>query len=98
MRSFLDIKDMTHIISGISYNDFINMPAGDIVLDPSIETSLTATEDTWLENTGVKGYYTFIIVGKDRSYPKKRSILKFNIGSLPSNCVVTATEIAISTK
>ena len=41
-------------------------------------------QDVWLEDGGNKNSYPFIIVGKHRSYPLKRSLLQFQ--NLPRAC------------
>ena len=45
---------------------------------------LNATADVWLEGSGNKNNYNFLIVGKHPQYAKKRSLIKFE--NIPSSC------------
>jgi len=54
--------------------------------DPTIAVSAIA--NTWLESTGINGGSTFFIIGKAYGYPKKRTLIKFDIASVPSSATV----------
>ena len=49
-----------------------------------------ATADVILERQGTNlNYHDFLIVSKHPNYPKKRSLVQFNISNMPSTCNVT---------
>jgi hypothetical protein len=78
--------------SGLAYADFTGYPSGAVIFDPTIRVATVAVDDVWLENTSNKNSYTMLLVAKDGSYSKKRSLLKFNITSIPTSAdILTAS-------
>ena len=52
---------------------------------PSLNISLQATKDVWIEIDYSRSNYDFLILAKHPGYPKKRSLLQFE--DIPSNCI-----------
>ncbi len=79
-----------YLLVGVPYTWLKTAPAGELVIDPTV--SVATSEDVWLEDTSNKngsGSTTGLIVGKTASYPKKRTIIKFNLAG--SGIPATAT-------
>lgn len=81
------------VITSIPYSWLNRLPTGNIVIDPTFLLNAEATDDTWLENSSVKGSQTLLIVGKHAGYPKKRTVVKFDISSLPSSATVQSANL-----
>ncbi len=92
-RRLKTIDGKQTLITGIKYQKLQKFAAGAVVLDPTIETSLDAVEDVWLENSGNKNYYSMLLVAKDRNYAKKRSIIKFDISSIPGMATIQSASL-----
>ena len=56
-----------------------------------------ATADVWLERTGVNyNRNNFLIVSSHPGYPKKQSLVQFDISSVPSTCNVKFAKMYIN--
>jgi len=89
------INKELNILTGIQYIQLQNFPEGNVILDPTVETEFEAVEDVWIENQYNKNAYNFLIIAKTGSYPKKRSLVKFNISSLPSNVEIESANFKL---
>src|SRR3989344_8271201 len=47
-----------------------------------------AIKDVWLEGTSNHGGNNFFIIGRQSGFPKKRSLIEFNLNTLPVDAVV----------
>ncbi len=57
--------------------------------------TLTPVEDTWLEGTSNKGGYDFLIVGKTSTYEKKRTLMRFDLSSIPADANILSADLRI---
>ena len=56
-----------------------------------------ATADSFLERQGNNyNFYDFLIVSKHLSYPKKRSLVQFDVSDIPSTCNVTFAQMYLN--
>ena len=83
-RRIRDENGRLSIQTGLDYSDLLEYPRGAVIIDPTVGSSYSATHDTWLENTYVKGNNALFIIGKHQDFPKKRSVLKFDFSGIPS--------------
>lgn len=84
MRYFYSDRGKDYMLVGVPYSWITGAPAGTLIIDPT--TSVATSEDVWLENTSnFDGHSVGLIIGKAADpFPKKRTIIKFNIaGSFP---------------
>ncbi len=59
---------------------------------PPGSVDLEAVADVWLENTQNKNNFHFLIAGRQCTYPKKRSLIRFDLAGVPPGAdVVSAT-------
>jgi len=93
-RYFYSQGGKHYMLVGVPWNWINSAPAGDLIIDPT--TSVGASDDVWLEDlaTGLGGSTQFLI-GKAASYPKKRTIIKFNTSSVPTNATVLNAQMKL---
>jgi len=53
------------------------------------------TQDTWLENASSKGTQAWLILGKHKSYPIKRSLAQFDMAVVPENAAVLSATLKV---
>jgi len=64
---------------------YVQCGDGEEEIDESAATEiLPAAGDTWLENSGNQGSHKYLIVGLHGTWPKKRSLIKFDLSGLDS--------------
>lgn len=83
------------LATAISYKKLQKFPEGPIIIDPTIETNFDAVEDVWLENTWNKNGYSMLLIGRDQAGAKKRSIIKFDLSSIPTHATVLDASLGI---
>jgi hypothetical protein len=83
-----------YLLVGVPWSWIDSAPTGDLVIDPT--TSVGASDDVWLEDnaTGL-GSSTQVIIGKAANYPKKRTLIKFNTSSVPTNATVLNAQMKL---
>ncbi len=94
-RRIVEFEGRQQLLTSIDYKKLLAFSTGDIIIDPSIDTQVGASEDVWLENSSNKNWYSMFLVGKDRNYPKKRSLVKFDVSSIPTSAQILAAELNI---
>jgi len=52
-------------------------------------------QDTWLESSSVQGSQSWLILGKHDTYPKKRSLLQFDLSGVPDGVTVLAATMKV---
>jgi hypothetical protein len=57
--------------------------------------TLKSVQDAWLEGSQNHGKENFLIVGKTGSYMKKRSVLKFDLSSIPADATVLSATFRV---
>ena len=57
--------------------------------------NLEPVQDTWLEGTSNKGGNDFLIVGKTGTFEKKRSLMRFDLSSLPPGAAVVGATLEV---
>jgi len=95
-RRFITRNGKLFVVSGVPYSWITSIPNGDVVIDPTLTITPGASDDTWLENTTVKGGQTLLIVGKHGGgYPKKRTLVKFPVTSIPSGAIIEDAKLKL---
>jgi hypothetical protein len=81
---------------GVSWEWLKNSPPGSIIIDPSISIKIQEDVwDTWLENSSNNGSSDIFIVGKCNYYPKKRSVIKFDISAIPAGATINSSKMYV---
>ena len=94
-RRIVTHNGKVYVITGVPYTWLTALPEGDVVLDPTFSVSPGAVDDTWLELNSVKGYQPLLIIGKHINYPKKRTLLKFDISSIPGSADIQSADLKV---
>jgi len=63
--------------------------------DSEITTKIEASEDTWLETSSNQGNNQYLIIGRHSSWPKKRSLLKFDTSDLEGSQKIISAKMLI---
>jgi len=64
------------------------LPCQESVDPPETTQNFPIIYDTWLEGTAPHGTHKYLIVGKDGSFPKKRSLLRADFDQLPPGTTI----------
>jgi len=93
-RYFYSQAGKHYMLVGVPWSWINSAPQGTLIIDPT--TSVGASDDVWLEDnaTGL-GSSTQVIIGKAASYPKKRTIIKFNTSGVPTNATVLNAQMKL---
>lgn len=52
--------------------------------------------DVWIEDGSNKNSYSFLLVGKAKNYPKKRTLLEFvNLSQIPAGSIITDSKLEV---
>ena len=93
-RYFYSQAGKHYMLVGVPYNWITGSSAGALIIDPT--TSVGASDDVWLEdNAAGLGSSTQFLIGKAASYPKKRTLIKFNTSGVPSNATVLNAQMKL---
>ena len=93
-KRFVKVGDDCFMLLGIRYEDFIQLPAGEIIFDPSIEIIDTSDVfDAYLYSLDTlnRGNDTIFAVGSSGSTTHNRGITKYDLADIPSNATITGT-------
>jgi RHS repeat-associated protein len=96
-RYFYSDRGKDYMLVGVPWNWIDSAPEGDLIIDPT--TSVATSEDVWLESTSNNdGNSAGLLIGKAADpYPKKRTIIKFNIAGsgIPSSATVLNAQMKL---
>jgi RHS repeat-associated protein len=96
-RYFYSDRGRDYILVGVPWNWIVAAPEGDLIIDPT--TSVATSEDVWLENTSNFDQHSAgLLIGKAADpYPKKRTLIKFNIAGsgIPSSATVLNAQMKL---
>ena len=84
------------MLVGVPYNWVTGSPAGTLIIDPT--TSVATSEDVWLEDAfNCDSHSAGLLIGTAAGYPKKRTIIKFNIAGsgIPSSATVLNAQMKL---
>jgi len=59
------------------------------------EGEFDAVQDVWLEGTSNKNGTHFLIAGQQQNFPKKRSLIQFDVSSIPKGATVTSASMLL---
>ncbi len=96
-RYFYSDRGKDYMLVGVPWDWIDTAPVGDLIIDPT--TSVATSEDVWLENTSNFDQNSAgLLIGKAANpYPKKRTIIKFNIAGsgIPSSATVLSAQMKL---
>jgi len=95
-RIIYSIEDENYILSGVPYKWLASYTDGTIILDPTV-TIQPSTDDVWIEYNRSTNYggYTSIRIGRQSSYGWKRSLVKFDLSSIPAGANIISSTMSL---
>jgi len=92
-RVFYSQGGKNFMLVGVPLNWINSAPAGDLIIDPT--TTVTNSDDTYLQDATNFGTNTSLVIGKSSGSFKKRTIIKFNISGVPSYATVLNAQMKL---
>jgi hypothetical protein len=93
LRRFYSDRGKDYLLVGVPYSWITSSPAGTLIIDPTVKAA--ASEDTWLESTGINGNSTQFLIGKTSGNNKKRTLIKFDLSGVPANATVLNAQMKL---
>ena len=92
-RIFYSQGGKNYMLVGVPWSWLNSSPQGDLIVDPT--TTVTSSNDTYLQDATNYGSSTSLIIGKSSGTDKKRTIIKFNISGVPYNAMVLNAQMKL---
>lgn len=81
------------MLVGVPWSWIDSAPEGDLIIDPT--TTVTSSNDTYLQDATNHGSSAPLIIGKSSGTDKKRTVIKFNLSGVPYNATVPNTQMEL---
>ena len=92
-RYFYSQGGKNYMLVGVPLSWISSAPAGDLVIDPT--TTVIGNDDVYLQDATNSGSNSSLIIGKSTGTDKKRTIIKFNVSSVPSGATVINAQMKL---
>ena len=95
LRYFYSGQGRDHLLVGVPVTWLQQHAQGDVIISPN--TAVAASGNVWLEDANNKGSQQLLIAGKSGTYPKKRTIIKFDIAGsgIPTNANIINAQMQL---
>jgi|GEM_PF-2943704 len=89
-------RGQNYLVTGVPYTWVTAQPAGAVILDPTVAIE-PPTDDVWIEYNKSSNYnnYAQLRIGRGDSYPWKRSLIKFNVTSIPGDAIILGSQMKL---
>jgi hypothetical protein len=95
-RYFYSDRGKDYMLVGVPWSWVNSAPEGDVIIDPTVQPA--ASDDVWLEDaSNYDGHAAGLLIGKAGGFPKKRTVIKFNVAGagIPSNATVLNAQMKL---
>jgi len=96
LREWRTRQGQNYLVTGVSYSWVMNQPAGSVVLDPTVALQ-PSIDDVWIEYGKYSNYnnYSQLRIARGGSYPWKRSLIQFDVSSVPNDAYVVHAQMEL---